>query len=93
MPKSRLEFGQGEPVPTASLAIMHFLMANPEKAFSLQEIESGILGTNTKGDLAVAMIIGNVLDQLKGLGLVDARRIKNGDVQTIFYMLKEPVPV
>lgn len=88
MPISREEFEKGEAVPGVSNSILHFLIASPDKAFSLEEMEKGILNKVDKSIISV-MAIDEALGRLVRLGIVECRRFKNTGVgYTIYYTLK-----
>ena len=88
MPISREEFDKGEAVPGVSNSILHFLIANPDKAFSLEELENGMLKKVDKNIIS-SKAIDEALGRLVRLGLVENRRFKNtGNGYTVYYILK-----
>lgn len=88
MPISREEFEKGEAVPGVSNSILHFLIANPDKAFSLEELETGML-KRVDQNVISALAIDEALGRLVRLGLVENKRLKNtGQGYTIYYCLK-----
>ena len=88
MPISREEFEKGDAVPGVSNSILHFLIASPDKAFSLEEMEKGILNKVDTNIISV-LAIDEALGRLVRLGLVENRRFKNtGEGYTIYYALK-----
>lgn len=88
MPITREDFEKGEAVPGVSNSILHFLIANPDKAFSLEELENGMLSKVDKNIIS-AMAIDEALGRLVRLGLVENKRFKKNDKgYTIYYILK-----
>jgi hypothetical protein len=88
MPITREKFEKGEAVPGVSNSILHFLIASQDKAFSLEELENGMLKKVDQNFIS-AMAIDEALGRLVRLGLVENKRFKNSNNgYTIYYSLK-----
>jgi hypothetical protein len=95
MPIGKEEWNSGNIMETFENQILSFLKKNPENAFSLSEIVTGLgykveireLGSFVSG-VAGYWLLQNAIDNLLKQGTVEARKIKCPEGEQVYYKVK-----
>jgi hypothetical protein len=93
IPIFRNEFEKGEKIPSIYGPVLRFLVANEDKAFSIDEIEKNIFMKEDQKP-AHLIILNDVLARLQRLKLVEARSLAHPDASgyTVYFAAKRARP-